>query len=109
MNLGMPEMIFIFLIALVIFGPRKLPEIGKQLGKALTEFKRASNSFQAQLEEEVRQLEYQEQGTQTIQAPVPPAELAAERPAPPPGPVSYSASPGAPGVGSQPEAATHDA
>src|SRR5713226_9574435 len=57
MNLGMPEMIFIFLLALIIFGPRKLPEIGRQLGRALSEFKRASNEFQAQLEEEIRQIE----------------------------------------------------
>jgi sec-independent protein translocase protein TatB len=54
MNLGMPEMIFIFLLALVIFGPRKLPELGKQLGKALNEFKRASNEFKYQLESEIK-------------------------------------------------------
>ena len=57
MNLGMPEMIFIFLLALIIFGPRKLPEIGRQLGRALSEFKRASYEFQSQLEEEIRQME----------------------------------------------------
>jgi len=87
MNLGMPEMIFIFLLALIIFGPRKLPEIGRQLGRALTEFKRASNSFQAQLEDEIRQLEFEEQNTKTIQAPEPavPAE-------PPAGTVSYNSS-----------------
>jgi TatA/E family protein of Tat protein translocase len=50
MNLGMPEMIFIFLMALVVFGPRKLPELGRQLGKALNEFKKASNEFKYQLE-----------------------------------------------------------
>jgi len=54
MNLGMPEMIFIFLLALVIFGPRKLPELGRQLGKALAEFKKASNEFKNQLEVEAR-------------------------------------------------------
>ncbi len=57
MNLGMPEMIFIALLALVIFGPRKLPELGKQLGKALNEFKRASNEFKYQLESEIKQLD----------------------------------------------------
>ena len=57
MNLGMPEMIFIFLLALIIFGPRKLPEIGRQLGRAMSEFKRASAEFQSQLEEEIRQME----------------------------------------------------
>jgi sec-independent protein translocase protein TatB len=60
MNLGMPEMIFIFLIALLIFGPRKLPEIGRQVGKFMSEFRRASNEFKYQLEDEVRQLELSE-------------------------------------------------
>jgi TatA/E family protein of Tat protein translocase len=60
MNLGMPEMIFIFLLALVIFGPRKLPELGKQLGKALAEFKKASNDFKNQLEVEMMNIELEE-------------------------------------------------
>ena len=41
-SLGFPELIVIFVIALIIFGPRKLPEIGKSLGKSLAEFKKAS-------------------------------------------------------------------
>jgi TatA/E family protein of Tat protein translocase len=57
MNLGFPEMIFIFLLALVIFGPKKLPEIGRQIGRALNEFKRASNEFKAQIESEINNLE----------------------------------------------------
>jgi TatA/E family protein of Tat protein translocase len=57
MNLGVPEMIFLAVLGLLIFGPRKLPEIGRQLGKAMGEFKRASQEFQSQLNEEVRQLE----------------------------------------------------
>jgi TatA/E family protein of Tat protein translocase len=57
MNLGMSEMIFIFLLALIIFGPKRLPEIGRQIGKALNDFKRASNEFKFQLEDEIRQLE----------------------------------------------------
>src|SRR5512133_3531928 len=61
MNLGMPEMIFIFLLALIIFGPKKLPEIGRQIGRALSEFKKASNDFKMQIEDEIRQLEYDEQ------------------------------------------------
>ncbi len=56
MNLGFPEMIFIFLLALIIFGPKKLPEIGRQIGRALNEFKRASNEFKAQIESEVSHL-----------------------------------------------------
>jgi sec-independent protein translocase protein TatB len=57
MNLGMPEMIFIFLLALLLFGPKKLPQVGRELGKALSEFKRASNDFKQQLETEIEQVE----------------------------------------------------
>lgn len=64
MNLGMPEMIFIFLLALVIFGPRKLPELGRQLGKALAEFKKASNEFKSQLEVEMMNIELEERAKQ---------------------------------------------
>jgi TatA/E family protein of Tat protein translocase len=60
MNLGMPEMIFIFLLALVIFGPKKMPELGRQLGKALAEFKKASNEFKNQLEVEMMNIELEE-------------------------------------------------
>ncbi len=56
----MPEMIFIFLLALVIFGPKKLPELGRQLGKALAEFKKASNEFKNQLEVEMMNIELEE-------------------------------------------------
>ena len=52
-NLGMPELIFIFALALLIFGPKKLPELGKQLGKSLGEFKRASTDLKRSIEEEV--------------------------------------------------------
>lgn len=60
MNLGMPEMIFIFLLALVVVGPKKLPELGRQLGKFLAEFKRASNEFKNQLETEMLNIELEE-------------------------------------------------
>ena len=53
-SIGMPELIIIFVIALVIFGPRKLPELGRSLGKSLSEFKRASNELKSTLEEEIR-------------------------------------------------------
>lgn len=52
-SIGMPELIIIFVIALIIFGPRKLPELGRSLGKSLSEFKRASNDLRSTLEEEI--------------------------------------------------------
>jgi sec-independent protein translocase protein TatA len=53
-SLGMQEIIVIFILALIVFGPRKLPELGKSLGKGLAEFKKASNELKATWEEEVR-------------------------------------------------------
>jgi sec-independent protein translocase protein TatA len=70
-SIGMPEMLVILVIALIIFGPRKLPELGKSLGKSLAEFKRASNDLRNTLEEEIRVEE------QTAKKPAPPAIPAA--------------------------------
>ena len=53
-NLGFPELVVIFVVALVVFGPRKLPELGRSLGKGLTEFRRASNELKRTWEEEVQ-------------------------------------------------------
>jgi len=53
-SLGWQEIVFIFVIALIILGPRKLPEVGKTLGKGLAEFKKASNELKQTWEEEVR-------------------------------------------------------
>ena len=60
-SIGMPELFIILVIALLIFGPRKLPELGRSLGKSLGEFKRASNELRNTLEEEVRVEEHKEQ------------------------------------------------
>jgi len=61
-TLGYQEMVFIFLLALVLFGPKKLPEIGRTLGKAMTEFRRASNELKSTFEREMRNIE-QETGS----------------------------------------------
>ena len=63
-SIGMPEMIIILVIALIIFGPRKLPELGKSLGRSLNEFKKASNELRSTLEEEIRVEEKKDQRAQ---------------------------------------------
>jgi sec-independent protein translocase protein TatA len=52
-SLGMPELIVIFVIALIVFGPRKLPELGRSLGRSIAEFKKATNELQGTLEDEI--------------------------------------------------------
>lgn len=68
MNLGMPEMIFIFLLALVVVGPKRLPELARQLGKWAAEFKRASNEFKNQLETEMMSIELDERARKQTEA-----------------------------------------
>jgi sec-independent protein translocase protein TatA len=75
-SIGMQELIIIFVIALIIFGPRKLPELGKSLGKSIAEFKRASNELRNTLEDEIR-IEEQKQPSTAAPQPAPaPAETA---------------------------------
>jgi Tat protein translocase TatB subunit len=69
MNLGLPEMIFILLLALVVVGPKKLPEVARQLGKFLAEFKRTSNGFKHQLEAEMLNIELQERAKKQQESP----------------------------------------
>jgi TatA/E family protein of Tat protein translocase len=52
-SIGGTELLVIMVIALLIFGPRKLPELGRSIGKGLSEFKRASNDLKRSLEEEI--------------------------------------------------------
>jgi TatA/E family protein of Tat protein translocase len=52
-NLGMPELMLILVLALLLFGPKRLPEVGKQVGKALGEFRRASNDLKRTIEDEM--------------------------------------------------------
>lgn len=56
-TIGVPELLFILVLALLIFGPRKLPELGRALGRGLAEFRRASNELRDTIEEEVRSIE----------------------------------------------------
>jgi sec-independent protein translocase protein TatA len=76
----MPEMVVIAVIALIIFGPRKLPELGKSLGKSIAEFNRASNELKNTLEDEIRTEELQD-ARKSAQIP-PTASVAPAAPAP---------------------------
>jgi len=61
MNFGFSgEIIFLMLLALILFGPRRLPEIARQIGRFMAEFRKASNSFQSQIHDEIRKLELEE-------------------------------------------------
>lgn len=80
MGLGTPELIIIFIVALVVFGPRKLPELGRSLGKSLSEFKRASNELRSTLDDEIRLEEHRAQAAKTASAPVPPPAMPAPSP-----------------------------
>ena len=71
-SIGMPELIIIFVIALIIFGPRKLPELGRSLGKSIAEFKKASNELKSTLEEEIR-LDEQRSTIEASKTAAPPA------------------------------------
>ncbi len=74
-SIGMPELIIIMVIALIIFGPRKLPELGKSLGRSLNEFKKASTDLQNTLEQEIK---IEEQKEVAAKAPAPVAEVVAD-------------------------------
>jgi len=73
MNLG-PEMLFLLLLAFLLFGPKKLPEIGRKIGRGLAEFKRASNELKGQLETEMRLLESEDREKKISPPPAPPLE-----------------------------------
>jgi TatA/E family protein of Tat protein translocase len=57
MNLGFPEILMIFIIALLVFGPKKLPELGKSLGKGLREFKKATDELKSNWDEQLKDVE----------------------------------------------------
>jgi sec-independent protein translocase protein TatA len=77
--IGFPELAIILVVALIVFGPRKLPELGRSLGKSLAEFKRASNELKNTLDEEIRLEE-----RRTTQPPAPPEPAPAPRAEPEP-------------------------
>ena len=90
-SLGIPEMIMIFIVALIVFGPKRLPEIGRTLGKALGEFKKATDDFKSTIEREVHVEEMKQLASTRVSVidtvsrtePAPAAPPVAEPPAPP--------------------------
>ena len=70
--IGFPEMLVILVVALIIFGPRKLPELGRSLGRSINEFKRASNELRNTLDDEIRS---EERKTVTQGLPTDPANI----------------------------------
>jgi sec-independent protein translocase protein TatA len=74
-SIGVPELIIILTIALIVFGPRKLPELGRSLGRSLSEFKRASNELRATLDEEIRIEERREPERTPAAPPAPDASV----------------------------------
>jgi sec-independent protein translocase protein TatB len=79
--MGFSETLILVLLAYLLFGPKKLPEIARQVGKILNEFKRASNEFKAQVESEISQLDMEQQ-RQILPPAEPPAGAVATLAAP---------------------------
>ena len=65
-SLGIPELLLIFIVALIVFGPKKLPEIGRTLGKAMGEFKKATDDFKNTIEREVHVEELKQLASNTV-------------------------------------------
>ncbi len=91
-SLGLPELLVIFVVALLVFGPRRLPEIGKTIGKALGEFRRATEDLKTSIEREVQVDEHKQLSAQVTPPPqvVPRDEAVTAVPVNPAGPKTGS-------------------
>jgi sec-independent protein translocase protein TatB len=74
------ETIFLFVLALIIFGPKKLPEIARQAGKMMNEFRRASNEFKSQIEQEIAHLEVDDRRKTMLPLSPPPEGTTSRKP-----------------------------
>jgi TatA/E family protein of Tat protein translocase len=88
--LSFPHLVVLFVIALIIFGPQKLPELARMLGKATAEFRKMTNDFRFALEDEVRELE---RNTRIREEEIASAARAAQAPVPAPSPAPEGAVP----------------
>lgn len=88
--LSLPHLVVLFIVALMVFGPQKLPELARMLGKATAEFRKMTNDFRYALEDEVRDLERQ---TRIREEETAAAARAAQAPAPEPSPAPEGAVP----------------
>lgn len=64
--LGVPEMVFIFFLALILFGPEKMPQLGRSVGKALTQFRRAQSELKSTFEREMKNLEQETESLKEV-------------------------------------------
>ena len=85
-SVGTPEILLVLVIALLLFGPQKLPELGKSLGRAIREFKRASQELQETIEKEVEELK----STSEVGGPAAPPKGTLPAPSFPPRPPASS-------------------
>ena len=83
-SIGMPELILIFVVALLVFGPKKLPELGKSLGRGLAEFKKASEELKKTIEDEIEHGKQEAAAVQQQVAEVRKSVDVTAAPAPPP-------------------------
>lgn len=108
-SLGMPELLLILVIALIVFGPKKLPEVGRSLGKAMREFKRTTEDIKGKFEEQLNAEEFKDikSGLNDIKAEIKSAtELPSFAPTPSEtGVPSVSGTPEHPATGAAPTAA----
>ncbi|MBI3933055.1 MAG: TatA/E family twin arginine-targeting protein translocase [Acidobacteria bacterium] len=79
-NIGFPELIVIFVVALLVFGPKRLPELGRSLGRGMAEFRRASTELKTSIEREIQNAEVESALIQKPSEPTPDAGVNATKP-----------------------------